>query len=84
LIFSASFLPTLWRALDKIFRFLQPKAREESDFPDDFDLHLAGGLENDRELALFRRLSDLRRGFSDSIIVPLDWPATQVGAASRG
>src|SRR5258706_10906079 len=58
-------------ALDEILRFLQPEAREGSDFPDDFELHRAGVLENDRELALFLRLSDLRRGFSDSIIVPL-------------
>jgi hypothetical protein len=54
LIFSASFLPTpsltfFWRALDEIFRFLQPEAGEQSDFNDDFELHLAGGQENDRE-----------------------------------
>jgi hypothetical protein len=57
---SHALFDDLWRALDKIFRFLQPEAREESDFPEDFDLHPAGGLENNRKLAFFRRLSDLR------------------------
>jgi hypothetical protein len=64
-------LDDLWHAFNEILRFLQPEAREDSDFPDDLDLLLANGLENDRELALFRWLNDLRRVFSDSIIVLL-------------
>ena len=38
-----------------------PEARDGSDFRDDFDLHPANSLENDRELALFHRLSAIPR-----------------------
>ena len=57
----------LWRSLDEILRFLQPEARDRSDFPDHFDFHPANGLENDRELALFLRLSDLGRRRQDRL-----------------
>src|SRR5258708_26993914 len=52
LIFRHALLDVLWRTLDEILRFLQPEAREGSDFPDDLDLLLANNLENDRELGL--------------------------------
>src|SRR5262249_30581085 len=59
-------LDVLWRILDEILRLFQPESRDDSDFPDDLDLHLANGLENDRELGLFLRLRAVGSVFSDS------------------
>src|SRR5229473_1413287 len=41
------------RALDEILGFLEAKARDGTDFLDDFNLLLARGQEDDRELGLF-------------------------------
>jgi hypothetical protein len=44
LVFRHALLDVSWHVLDEILRFLQPEAREDWDFPDDFDLLLANGL----------------------------------------
>src|SRR5258708_38760163 len=48
-----AFLDRLRRAFDEVLGFLEAEAGDGADFLDDFDLLLAGGGENDRELGLF-------------------------------
>src|ERR1700719_1926211 len=48
-----AFLDRLRRALDEVLGFLEAEAGDGADFLDEFDLLLAGGGEDDRELGLF-------------------------------
>jgi hypothetical protein len=48
-----AFLDRLRRALDEVLGFLQAEARDGPDFLDDFNLLLASGQQDDRELGLF-------------------------------
>src|SRR5260370_27244829 len=72
-----AFLDRLRRALDEVLGFLEAQAGDGADFLDDFDLLLAGGGEDDRELGLFfggssggrgpTRTCDRRRGGHDPL-----------------
>src|SRR4051812_28403963 len=48
-----AFLDRLGRAFDEVLGFLEAQAGDGADFLNDFDLLVAGGSENDRELGLF-------------------------------
>src|SRR5450631_4261983 len=48
-----AFLDRLGGAFDEVLGFLEAEARDGTDFLDDFDLLLASGDQNDRELGLF-------------------------------
>src|ERR1700761_2645852 len=47
-----AFLDRLRRAFDEVLGFLEAETGDGADFLDDFDLLLAGGGQNDRELGL--------------------------------
>src|SRR6202011_940585 len=53
LVLVHAFLDRLRRAFDEVLGFLEAQAGDGADFLDDFDLLLAGGGKNDRELGLF-------------------------------
>src|SRR3954454_17730501 len=48
-----AFLDRLGRAFDEVLGFLEAEPGDGADFLDDFDLLVAGGCKNDRELGLF-------------------------------
>ena len=76
-VLGDGFLDGLRSAFDEILGFLEAEARDRADFLDDFDLLVAGGGENDRELRLLfddggRASSRASNGDGSSVLSRLD------------